>query len=50
MFRLINLETLTILAYTFRDSEDFALLIKRLTFVAYYFKASKCYALLIQSL
>jgi len=27
MFRLINLETLTVLAYSFRDSKCFALLI-----------------------
>jgi len=28
MFRLINLETLTVLAYSFSDSKTFALLIK----------------------
>jgi len=28
MFRLINLETLTVLAYSFSDSKRFALLIK----------------------
>jgi len=27
-FRLINLETLTVLAYSFRDSKNLALLIK----------------------
>jgi len=27
VFRLIHLETLTLLAYTFRDSKNFALLI-----------------------
>jgi len=27
VFRLINLETLTVLAYSFRDSKNFALLI-----------------------
>jgi len=28
MFRLINLETVTVLAYSFSDSKPFALLIK----------------------
>jgi len=30
VFRLINLETLTVLAYSFRDPKSFALLILRL--------------------
>jgi len=43
---LFNLGTLTFLAYSFRDSKSFALLILRPTFLAYSFRDSNFFALI----
>jgi len=45
IFALFNIESLTVLAYSFTDSKCFALLIYRLTDLAYSFRDSKCIAL-----
>jgi len=46
VFRLILLETLTVLAYSFRDSKCFAFLnLETLTVLTYYFRESKSFAL-----
>jgi len=41
------LEALIVLAYSFRDSKVFSLLILRLIALAYYFRDSKRFSLLI---
>jgi len=46
-FRIINLETLTVLAYFFRDSKSFALLIKASISPGLFLRDSKSFALLI---
>ena len=47
MFRRINLETLTILHYSFRDWGFHLIHFENLTNLAYHFRDSKCFAILI---
>jgi len=47
MFRLIHLEPLTVLHYSFRDSDFRLINLETLIFLAYSFRDFKCFALLI---